>query len=1145
MSFADSKEFVFQVIKEYYEDSNLKHEEILKFIPLLLNTTGEKDKYMSESELALGVQEVEKRFQDLIAKEVLFTTAIEGFKNLPIDTLMQFILSQALENDLSNAMINRILSHLGFKVELEKHWKIKMQIMTFLRDHEDIKKSALFDAFKTIPNEAFQEGLFDLIQNMKVTKSSALEYSLFDSSMKYLPSYTLKHSIETPEEKEIRVKKQEKEAFEKELEPYLNLSEPELIALEMKERKDKTSKKHQVILEVFKRKSLKPQIEHESYSDLSKKLSEIEFMIHLSQQDKNNLTHFLNKNNIVIQFTSKENLIEAITSFLYKREAHYISENSGSAFLDISTLMDDLTGYKWAYLRNDFSFQKKIGEADSKHFLINNNDLFIHSEIKAGEKFPTTRYWIISLVDQQSYPSVYNSKKEIYPILKYNLIEFIEKKHKLPFGCSFEPSSDLSKFKIVYRPDAQNRSLDFTMNFDLDEEEFPLTIDQLKNYAIVKENPLDFSPVVLHNIKKMTMRELGKIYEVGFTNGHINVFNAKILMIDTRIALSKDPSGNTHESTYYILLLSDGEYAIDDKKRTPHTQMDTNLVAKASDNAMFNLQFKIGDRITFRGAFKDDLNDGFIVQNIRSFEKIQSASDIEPIEPKQMLEVPKSDETIAQKLAKTEKQWEGEEQLKKEAIQQKTLIQNYPIVFKNASGYSIEFTKGLYVGWDSRIGWAAIIKDKTPTQNREEGIGIFASEHEALMIVEGIKKNSTNIQDQMDKVASNLFKAEQRFDDLIHKAVKMHDEGKTNLMEYQDIENELRILISDLNQDPKLIEKYIDTPKERLTIKLPTSIYYGKAKFRDIIHYPQIIRNGSGYSVELSKDVFISSPISSTTDNKALAAAFDSKAKAEQVMKDLTSNAKNVPLVENIVDLNPKICGGTTIYQDAIVTKMETTKNFMGSTIDLTLETMTGIKYINFYQFDENNVAISLFENETRKTEDPNALCLIKAKDIGIGMEIWRKAYNITYSFNNEIKTTTTNTQPQQNDQQIAQDILALLGGMRGLSMMIGAKNFAISREGDVISVQFHFPNKPANMPNAVIIKKLAENQFQIEFYRIRAGIGSILATLMVSAEDLPVVFQTQTGLSLYSGIARIPTGTYRPRRRRSRSEFGTAENPD
>jgi hypothetical protein len=94
------------------------------------------------------------------------------------------------------------------------------------------------------------------------------------------------------------------------------------------------------------------------------------------------------------------------------------------------------------------------------------------------------------------------------------------------------------------------------------------------------------------------------------------------------------------------------------------------------------------------------------------------------------------------------------------------------------------------------------------------------------------------------------------------------------------------------------------------------------------------------------------------------------------------------------------------------------------------------------------------------------------------------------------------------NDMQVAQTILAQLGGNRFIAMT-GAKSLV----ADADRLQFRIGAGAANKINCVVIKLEPTDLYTVEFWKIRGcNTNKIESVEMVGAESLRAVFESKTG---------------------------------
>jgi len=126
--------------------------------------------------------------------------------------------------------------------------------------------------------------------------------------------------------------------------------------------------------------------------------------------------------------------------------------------LNLSAIKDELQGDWWHHVDStQFYFTYKI--EDQENLDVKIGDILIHKEIKEGERFPTIRFHLVE--DKNKTRNI--ERQELYEIFTVQLIEYIERKQKLPPNCKLTRVFKNGNIQIEYTPTKFDR---FIMKFN-------------------------------------------------------------------------------------------------------------------------------------------------------------------------------------------------------------------------------------------------------------------------------------------------------------------------------------------------------------------------------------------------------------------------------------------------------------------------------------------------------------------------------------------------------------------------------------------------------------------------------------------------------------------------------------------------------
>jgi len=273
--------------------------------------------------------------------------------------------------------------------------------------------------------------------------------------------------------------------------------------------------------------------------------------------------------------------------------------------ININTIDDDLEGNWWQYIRPDFSFKPSIHSDERAAFDIESNGVLIHKQKNTEDMFPILRYHLIG-ADGDVYEL---QLKNIKPYMLRNLGKYILRQKKLPFGCKVTRSMKNGKVTIKYEP---NEFTSYAMT--INPKKIGYSQNRIENLESCETNELDNKLPTQMTIDPIIW--CNDIENIGRNSSRVIIRDTEITAIDRRIATFKE-----HDTIWYFLHGEKGtiDFEYEPKKFKPVEIEAVNF--KCSESAMDKFKLKIGDKIMFKGQFKETKFLGKFIQNIRKFEK--------------------------------------------------------------------------------------------------------------------------------------------------------------------------------------------------------------------------------------------------------------------------------------------------------------------------------------------------------------------------------------------------------------------------------------------------------------------------------------------------------------------------------------------
>ncbi|MFX1273561.1 MAG: SWIM zinc finger family protein [Promethearchaeota archaeon] len=161
--------------------------------------------------------------------------------------------------------------------------------------------------------------------------------------------------------------------------------------------------------------------------------------------------------------------------------------------IDITNIQDDLRGNWWEHIHSaNFGFLNQIDNL--KNHDANKDDIFIHKEIKEGERFPSVRYHIVLDKGTKLIKNEF-----VKQVLAQKLIDYIKEKKKLPYGCKYIKFFKNQNVQVNYTPTQFD-------NFALKVNPKAHGIDNIEKFFLnleVAENPIKINMKQKQKFKSM------------------------------------------------------------------------------------------------------------------------------------------------------------------------------------------------------------------------------------------------------------------------------------------------------------------------------------------------------------------------------------------------------------------------------------------------------------------------------------------------------------------------------------------------------------------------------------------------------------------------------------------------------------------
>ncbi len=285
--------------------------------------------------------------------------------------------------------------------------------------------------------------------------------------------------------------------------------------------------------------------------------------------------------------------------------------------IDLATIEDDFESNWWQYIRvsSDFAFLNNV--KNIHEFEVEDDDILIHKTMEedadTNRRYVSKRYH--QILEGEAFLIEGNDVREL---MATNLTQFMLKSKKLPFGMEIEKVFQNKKVKVK-----------FTLS---EYDSFVLKIDSTPFNIPTEHSSPDFNDIEIY-FKDLPEAESNPLQEgVGGTIRKLNATptleavaaesGGKVFIKDALIETIEKRSSTfqQHETIFYILSVKDGKASAEGKKESLYREFD-NVNVKCSENAMEKFALEVNDHIAFNGKLKKHRSFGWIIQNIRKFEK--------------------------------------------------------------------------------------------------------------------------------------------------------------------------------------------------------------------------------------------------------------------------------------------------------------------------------------------------------------------------------------------------------------------------------------------------------------------------------------------------------------------------------------------
>ncbi len=268
---------------------------------------------------------------------------------------------------------------------------------------------------------------------------------------------------------------------------------------------------------------------------------------------------------------------------------------------------DDLEGKWWNYIRlRDFMFRRHIPEEDYTKFEVGQSDILIHREKLEGDMYPTTRYQIVD-IDNEEASSYLLESDVIKRYIRKSLIRYIVKIKKIPYKWTIVKFFKNGNAKMKYEP---IKNLSFTVT--ITPKKLGYSEQRFLKLETVEDNKLEETIKTEHTIDNIIHEPIIQGISDS-TGGKVFIYDSEIVAVDKRVYSYKE-----HDTIFYFMRIDGGTVALSDAKSEEKFDY-SEINVKCSEKAFHKYKLKVGVKITFKGSTTNKKDLGFYIHNVRKF----------------------------------------------------------------------------------------------------------------------------------------------------------------------------------------------------------------------------------------------------------------------------------------------------------------------------------------------------------------------------------------------------------------------------------------------------------------------------------------------------------------------------------------------
>ena len=280
----------------------------------------------------------------------------------------------------------------------------------------------------------------------------------------------------------------------------------------------------------------------------------------------------------------------------------------GKKEISVDQINDGLERGLWSQFKADiFAFYDRV--PDPKKIGLDEGDFLIHKAWLENERFPSVRYHLFSgdeLLEVEN-----NTIKEHLAKL---ILKYAKEKNKLPFGVMYEKDFKNGSVQMKYQP-TPDQTFAIRISKEMFDKEGELST-YLKGLPQETDHPLAaIGELKLFTIQPIKDSALIRSFEI---DGNVHIENAEVVDINLRSEVFQE-----HEKVFYLVRLKGG-FVTDGRKDGRKESFDF-LNIKISDNLYDSEKLLKGEKISFKGKIAVNKKLGFILQNIRKIDKVNSS----------------------------------------------------------------------------------------------------------------------------------------------------------------------------------------------------------------------------------------------------------------------------------------------------------------------------------------------------------------------------------------------------------------------------------------------------------------------------------------------------------------------------------------